>query len=224
MPTQARSAYGIALYMGDGVPLPGVAIASVTATAPVIVATASPHGIPVGGVDVVQITGVTGMTGVNGTWPVQATSINNLTLRGSIGGGSHTGGGVVVRLNTWHLVVSLTDVQDAGAVATLVDVSSHDGNGWSSRLPTFLAGNAIRVMYNLVPADYTHNAITGFPHLMVARVRRQWMLVFPTPSKDMWTFEGFVQSSRDAAPVAGALTAASVIEMTDAPLLALGTG
>ena len=218
MPTQAISAYGIELWLGDGVPLAPVAVLGGTPTTPIVLQT-DPHGIPTDGIDVVTVAGVVGLTGANGTWQVQAVDATHLRLRGSVGGGAYTSGGTVTPGNTYHMVACITDVQDAGIQAVLIDVSCHDGQGYVSRIPTFLNGNQIRVMYNLIPTDYTHNGITGFPELMISRARRHWILVFPDAAKSAWDFTAFVASNRDQAPVQGALTGTATLELVDAPNL-----
>jgi hypothetical protein len=211
MPTQAISAYGIQLWVGDGVALAPVAVTGATTAAPIVLTTAA-HGIPTGRVEVVTVAGVSGLTGANGTWQAQAVDATHLRLRGTTGTGTYTSGGTVTRTNTYHMVACITDLQDAGLMTTTIDVSCHDGNGYVSRIPTFLNGNTLRVNYNLIPADYTHTAATGFPFLMVSRARRSWIIVFPDPAKTAWNFIGFVTSNRDQAPVQGALTGTATIE------------
>lgn len=211
MPTQAISSYGIQLWVGDGVPLAGVAITGVTTATPLVVTTGSPHGIAVGHVEVVSITGVVGIN-ANGTWQAEALTATTLRLRGSAGVGTYTSGGTLVRTNTMHMVACITDLQDAGLMAVQVDASCHDGNGWVSRVPTFLNGNTLRVNYNLIPADYTHNGTTGLPFLMVSRARRQYIIVFPDAAHSAWSFIGWVTSQRDQAPVQGVLTGTATIE------------
>lgn len=217
MPTAAISAYGIQLWLGDGVPLAPVAVTGGTATTPIVL-TVPGHGIAVGNIDLVTVAGVAGLTGANGGWQVQATDATHLTLRGSVGGGAYTSGGTVTRNDTFHMVACITNLEDLGLMTTSIDVSCHDGNGWVSRIPTFINGNTLRVTYNLIPADITHNGMTGFPAIMVGRERRNYIVVFPDTAKSAWSFLGFVTSQRDQAPVQGALTGIATIE-TDGPMV-----
>jgi len=219
MATQAISSYGIQLRLGDGVALAGVAVSGATNATPIVLTTAA-HGIPVGDVDVMTVSGVGGNTGANGTWIVQSLSTTTVRLRGSVGNGAYTSGGTAVRNDTYTVVAELTNLEDAGLTTTLVDVSAHDStSGYASRIPTFLNGNTLRVSYNLVPAHATHNNVTGLEFLMRTRAQRRWLIVFPDAAKSAWRFTGFVASDRFQAPVAGALTGAASLEMTDAPIL-----
>lgn len=207
------------MRLGDGVALASVAVSGATNATPIVLTTAA-HGIPVGEVDVVTVAGVGGNTAANGTWVVQALSTTTVRLRGSVGNGAYTSGGTAVRTDTYTVVAELTNLEDAGITATLIDTSAHDGAGYASRIPTFLNGNALRVSYNLIPAHATHDNATGFEFLMRTRAQRHWLIVFPDAAKSAWRFTGFVAQDRFQAPVAGALTGQVTLEMSDAPLLA----
>lgn len=219
MTTRAISAYGVELRMGDGVSLASVAISNVSNTTPMVVTTAA-HGIPVGDVDLVAITGVTGTTAANGTWIVLALSPTTLRLRESVGNGAYAGGGTLTRLDTFTHIAEITDVQDAGLAATLIDVTSHDGGGYAARIPTFLMGNAVRINYNLVPSHPTHNVTTGLLHLAVGRISRHFLIVWPDAARTTWMLPAWVANNRSQAPVAGALTTQATLEIDGAPLFA----
>jgi hypothetical protein len=218
MPTQAISAYGIQLRLSDGVPLSALTINAATNTTPILVTTTAPHGIV--DVSVVTITGVLGNLGANGTFIVQQTSTTQLRLRGSVGTGAYTSGGSLVRTGTFATIAEVTNLRDIGLMATLVETSAHDGNGYASRIPTFLNGNTLGVDINLIPTNAAHNATTGLEFLSVNRIKRDWLVVFPDPLKWVARYTGYVVQHRTAAPVAGVLTSAINIEMDGAPLLA----
>jgi hypothetical protein len=218
MPTQALAAYGIALRLGDGVPLPGISVSAASNATPIIVTTGGAHGIA--DVDRVTIGGVSGNTGANGTWLAARVSATQLTLRGSVGNGAFISGGTLVRQETYATIAEMTNISDAGIQATLVETSAHDGNAWTSRVPTLLSGNMVRLDLNLVPTHPTHNPITGLEYLLLTKTRRSFLLVFPDVAKSAWWFQGFVTGHRVAGPVAGIVTAATTIEMIDVPILA----
>jgi hypothetical protein len=213
MPTQAIAAYGIQVRLGDGV-VPGVApIAGVTNTAPIAVATTVPHAIV--GVTMVTVAGVVGTTAANGTWIAEATGATTLLLRGSVGNGTYTGGGTVTIVSTFAVIAELTNLQDGGVIATLVEVSAHDGGLWTTRIPTLLSGNTLRLSINHVPAHPTHNPLTGLEYLLLTKQRRWFMLVFPDVGHTVWAFEAWVTDFKVTANVADALTAETMLTLTN---------
>lgn len=217
MTTQALSAYGIALRMGDGVAAGGVAVNSATNASPIIVGTPTAHGIV--DVSVVTVFGVLGNTAANGTWIAERVTATSLKLRGSAGNGGYTGGGALAQTDTFATIAEMKDITDAGIQATLVDASAHDGINWVSRVPTLLSGNTMRLSLNLVPSTPTHNPSTGLEFLLLTKARRRFLLVFPGLSKTAWLFTAFVTAHKVSAPVAGILTAETMLEVIDAPTL-----
>ena len=218
MPTQAISAFGIALRLGDGI----AAVLNITAATnatPIVVTTSAVHGI----VDVskVTVTNVAGNTGANGTWIAEAVTPTTARLRGSVGNGAYTSGGVFTLDSTYATIAEVTDIQDAGIMASVIDVSAHDGiGGWGSQIPTMLSNNSMRLVVNHVPEHPTHGTVTGLIHLMETRTRRPYLLVLPNATKTTWWFSGYCVGWRDQAPMAGALTAQVTFEFPDAPILA----
>jgi hypothetical protein len=184
------------------------------------VLTTAAHGIPIGDVDSVVVSGVTGITGANGVFVAQALTATTVRLRGSIGVGTYAGGGTMQRSDTYTVIAEITDIQDAGLSAALVETTAHDGDGYASRIPTFLSGNTMRIACNWIPAHPTHNATTGLMFLMGQRVTRRYMLVWPDANKTTWLMFAWVTEDRKSAPVAGALTSAIQLEIDGAPLLA----
>jgi hypothetical protein len=218
MPTQAISAFGIALRLGDGIPAV-LNITSATNTSPIVVTTAAVHGI----VDVskVTVTSVAGNTGANGTWIAEAVTPTTARLRGSVGNGAYTSGGVFTLDSTYATIAEVTDIQDAGIMASVINVSAHDGiGGWGSQIPTMLSNNSMRLVLNHVPDHATHDEVTGLLYLMENRIRRPYLLVLPNATKTTWWMSGWVTGWRDQAPVAGALTGQVTFEFDGAPILA----
>lgn len=219
MTTQAISAYGVQVRLGDGVALAPIGISAVSNTTPIDVITSVVHGIPVGQVDSVVIAGVT-PAAVNGTWIVQALDAGTLRLRGSVAAGVYGGGGTITRTDTYTVIAELTNIEDTGIMATLIETTAHDGSGYASRIPTFLSGNTMRLSLNWVPGHPTHDPLTGLMYLLGQRVTRHFMIVWPDAAKTAWFMNAWVVQDRKAAPVAGALTTSAALEVDGAPILA----
>jgi len=217
--TQAISSYGIQLRLGNGIALSPLTVIGATNATPIVITTNAAHGIPVNDVDVVTIAGVGGNTAANGTWIIQALSATTFRLRGSVGNANFTTGGTATRNDTYSLIAELTNLSDAGLSATLVDCSAHDGNNYTSRIPTFLNGNTMRVDINLIPTNVVHGSVSGLEYLSVHRITRNFLVVFPDAAKSAWKFTGYVTSHRSAAPVAGVLTSSINVEIDGAPIL-----
>ena len=188
-----------------------------TTTTPIVLTT-DPHLIPVGEVTTVVVASVTGLN-ANGVWIVQSLSATTVRLRLSVGVGAYGGGGTMQITDTYTTIAELTNVEDAGVSATLVETTAHDGNGYATRIPTFLSGNTMRLSLNWVPAHATHNATTGLTYLLGTRLTRRFMIVWPGATKPAWFFSAWVVQDRKAAPVAGALTTSASLEVDGAPML-----
>lgn len=218
MTTQAIAAYGIQLRLADGVPSGPAPITAATNTSPITLTTSVPHGVA--DVHTVTVAGVLGNTAANGTWIGERVGTNTIKLRGTAGSGAYTSGGTLIRTDSYAVIAELTNLVDVGIQATLVETSAHDGNNWTSRVPTLLSGNTVRLSLNLVPTAPTHNPTTGLEFLLRTKTRRGFLVVFPDVLKTTWWFSGWVTSHRVAGPVAGILTAQTTVEMVDVPILA----
>lgn len=179
MPTAAYSAYGTQVRIGDGIPLAPLTIVSATNATPIVVATSTPHGVPLGDVTYATITGVGGNTAANGSWVIEATTGTAFELRNSAGNGLYTSGGTLTIQSTFAYIAELTDVQGAGSTTDLVDTSAHDGSGYSSQIPTLKRTNQMQLSVNLVPGHPTHDEDTGLLSLYNSSVYRHWLLVLP---------------------------------------------
>jgi hypothetical protein len=199
MPTQARSAHGMALRLGDGVPPATITITGATNATPIIVLTSTAHGI----VDVSYgtVSGVGGNLGANGSWIVRRVDATHLELCGSAGTGAYTSGGTLVRTSAYATVAEVRNLNDAGFAIELVDVSAHDGAGWSVSIPILKRGKALRVDLNMVPADPTHDNVTGALALALATTKRPWMLVYPTVPRAAAYWEGWVSDHGTNFPI-----------------------
>ena len=218
MPTQAISAYGIQVRLGDGVALSALTISGATNATPIVVTTTTAHGIT--DVSYATVAGVGGNTAANGTWVVERVTTTTLKLRNSVGNGAYTSGGSLTPTDTFTVIAELTNAEDIGINATLVDVSAHDGNGWGSSLSVMLHGNRMRLSLNEIPSNPQHNAVTGLKFLAGSRIRRRMLIVLPDAGKtaSLWTVS--VAEYRTQAPVVGALTSTVALEVDGAPVFA----
>jgi hypothetical protein len=176
MPTSAYSAYGTEMRLSDGVAI-GVPITAATWTTPIVITTLTQHLIADVGYG--TVVGVLGNPAANGAWILEAVTPFTLRLRGSVGNGVYTSGGNLVLAGTFAPIAELRDVQDAGSRTDLIDVSSHDGDQYSSEIPTLKRTNTIRLDINYVVDHPTHNETTGLMALYETGERRDWLLVLP---------------------------------------------
>jgi hypothetical protein len=199
MPTQARSAHGMALRLGDGVALANLTVTGASNTTPISLLTSAPHGV----VDVQYgtVTGVLGNLGANGSWIVRRVDATHLELCGSIGTGAYASGGLLTLTSAYATVAEVRTINDAGFAIELADVSAHDGAGWSVSIPIIKRGKAMRVDLNMVPADPTHDNVTGMLALALATTKRPWMLVYPTVPRAAAYWEGWVSEHGTNFPI-----------------------
>jgi hypothetical protein len=177
MTTKAYSAYGTSLRVGDGTSLAALTITGATNATPIVVTTSAAHGV----VDVsyATVAGVLGNTAANGSWVVERVTTTTLLLRNSVGNAAYTSGGTLTKLSTFASIAELRNVEDAGSRTDLIDVSAHDGNGYSSEIPTLKRTNHMRLDVNLVVDNATHDEVTGLLALFNSKAYRHWLLVLP---------------------------------------------
>src|SRR5262245_5071473 len=214
MPTKAISAYGSQLRLSDGVPLAPLAVSGATNAAPIVVTTPA-HGIPVGEVTWVNVTGVGGNTAANGSWVAQAVTTTTLRLRGSSGNGAYTSGGTLTRRGTFTKIAELVNLTPIGLSFAMVDASSHDGSGWGTSIPTLKRGVDMRIEINLVPHHPTHDDLTGLVYLAVGKIRRDWLVVLPDAGKTTVAFAAWVTDHSTVTPIAGVLRSTPVLTIDE---------
>jgi Phage tail tube protein, TTP len=116
---------------------------------------------------------------------------------------------------TGTIVPEVTNLADIGMAFTMVDVSSHDSNGWSSSIPTLKRGKPITVEMSYIPSNATHQAL-----FLAAQTRAStaFSVTLPTTGNPEWTFNAFVGDiGIPAVPVDGALPL-RVILTPDGPM------
>jgi hypothetical protein len=189
----------MALRLGDGVALANQVIIGASNTTPIILIMQTPHGV----VDVTFVTvfGVLGNTGANGSWIARRVDADELELCRSVGTGAYSGGGLLTPTSSYATVAEVRTITDAGFAIEMADVSAHDGNGWGVSIPIIKRGKAMRVDLNMVPADPTHDNITGLLASALSEVKRPWMLVYPTVPRAAAAWEGWVSDHGTQFPI-----------------------
>lgn len=212
MATQALASYGTELRLGNGVSPLNLSISAATNAAPIVVTTTA-HGMVLGEVTWVNVTGVLGNTAANGTWVAQAVTTTTLRLRGSVGNGAYTSGGLLTVRDTFTKVAELVNLTPIGLSFNMVDASAHDGNGWGSSIPTFKRGVDMRVELNLVPSHPTHDKTTGMIFLALGKIRRDWLIVLPDAGKTTIAFQAWVSDHSTVTPFDGVLRSTPVLSI-----------
>jgi hypothetical protein len=110
--------------------------------------------------------------------------------------------GVQVKIGAL-VIAELRNATDIGMGFAMVDVSAHDGNGWSSNIPTLKRGKPITLELNYVPGNASHQALFTAAQ---NRASTAFSVVLPTAGNPTWTFNAFVGDiGIPATPVDGAL-------------------
>jgi hypothetical protein len=100
-------------------------------------------------------------------------------------------------------IPELVNLTDLGGQFGVAETSAHDGNGWTSRIPTLLDGGTIRATFNFVP---TNTQQVLLKTNMLARTSTAFRVLYPPAGSPMWTFNAFITSYRvPGAPVNGQL-------------------
>jgi hypothetical protein len=106
-------------------------------------------------------------------------------------------------------IPELTNATDIGMAFNMVDVSAHDGNGWSSSIPTLKRGKPITLEMNFVPGNAVHGSLFA---AALTRASTAVEIVLPTSGNPTWNFQAFVGDiGISAAPVDGALPLRAIL-------------
>lgn len=212
MATRAIAAYGTELRLSDGVVPQTLGILAATNTVPIVITTLL-HGYAAGDVTWLNVAGAVGNTGMNGSWVAQATTTTSFTLRGSVGNGVYTSGGIATPRGTFTRVAELVNITPIGITFNMIDASAHDGDGWGTSIPTMKRGVDARVEINLVPNHPTHDHLTGIQHLNLGKIRRDWLIVLPDADKSAVAFQAWVMDEGIVTPVEGVLRANPILSI-----------
>jgi len=121
--------------------------------------------------------------------------------------------GIQLRYGT-STVPEVTNLSDIGGQFTMVDVSAHDGNGWTSRIPTLLDGGVIRVLCNFVPNNAIQKSLRD---AMLARTSGAFSIIYPNAGPT-WTFNAFVMNYRIPSAAVNAALQVNIDLQVDGPI------
>ena len=96
--------------------------------------------------------------------------------------------GTIVKIAT-VTIPELRNATDIGMAFAMVDVSAHDGSGWSSMIPTLKRGKPITLELNYVPGNAAHQALFTAAQ---TRASTAFTVTLPTTGNPTWSFSAFV--------------------------------
>jgi hypothetical protein len=101
------------------------------------------------------------------------------------------------------VIPELRNASEIGMTFAMAEVTAHDGNGWSSSIPTLKRGSPITLDLNYVPGNAQHAALLTAAQ---NRTSTAFTVIFPTAGNPTWTFNAFVGTfTVPSVPVDGAL-------------------
>lgn len=136
-------------------------------------------------------------------------AINTLVKRGD--GGSP---------ETFTTTALVSSIQGLSLSAMVQDVTTHsNGTPWREKITTLLDAGELKFDLLFVPTDPTHSASAGLLSDMLARVKRNFKLVFPDPGATTWDFAAYVSKFDMQDPVDNVLKASVTLSATGQPTL-----
>ena len=116
--------------------------------------------------------------------------------------------GTIIKIAT-VTIPELRNATDIGMAFAMVDVSAHDGTGWSSNIPTLKRGKPITLELNYIPGHAAHQALFTAAQ---TRASTAFTVTLPTTGNPTWSFSAFVGDiGIPAVPVDGVLPLRVVI-------------
>ena len=110
--------------------------------------------------------------------------------------------GTVVKMSGTALP-ELRNATDIGTTFAMVDVSAHDGTGWSADIPTLKRGKPVTLEFNAVPSNATQQALWT---AALNRTSTPFQIILPTTGNPTFSFNAFVGDiGYPSTPVDGAL-------------------
>lgn len=118
-------------------------------------------------------------------------------------------------------IAEVTDITGPGLVQDPLDVTSHESPGaFREFVGGLLDGGEVTFTINYVPTAATQDASTGLLADMIARIVRNFQLIFPDVGTTTWSFSALVTSFEPAEPVDDRLSAEVTLKVTGQPTLA----
>jgi hypothetical protein len=86
-------------------------------------------------------------------------------------------------------IPELRNASDIGMAFAMAEVTAHDGNGWSSSIPTLKRGKPITLDINWVPSNAQHAALLAAAQ---NRASTAFVVIYPASGTPTWSFNAFV--------------------------------
>ncbi|KKL29023.1 hypothetical protein LCGC14_2369280 [marine sediment metagenome] len=109
-------------------------------------------------------------------------------------------------------VAEVTDISGPSMTLDPIDVTSHDSTAaYREFIGGLLDAGEVTLTINYVPTAGTHDATTGLIADMVARVVRNFQLVFPDSGTTTWSFAALITAFEPAEPIDDKLALTSLL-------------
>lgn len=122
-----------------------------------------------------------------------------------------------------EVFTTIAEVVDIGGpTMTLdpIDVTSHDSTAaYREFIGGLLDAGEVTLTINYVPTAATHDATTGLIADMVARVVRNFQLVFPDSGTTTWSISALITSFEPGEPIDDKLSADITLKLSGQPTL-----
>ena len=117
-------------------------------------------------------------------------------------------------------VAEVTDISGPSMTLDPIDVTSHDSTAaYREFIGGLLDAGEVTLTINYVPTAGTHDATTGLIADMVARVVRNFQLVFPDSGTTTWSFAALITAFEPAEPIDDKLAADVTLKLSGQPTL-----
>ena len=121
---------------------------------------------------------------------------------------------------SYTTIAEVTDIGGPSMSLDPIDVTSHDSiAAFREFIGGLLDAGEVTLTINYVPTAGTHDATTGLIADMVARVVRNFKLVFPDSGTTTWTFAALITAFESAEPIDDKLSADVTLKLSGQPTL-----
>lgn len=121
---------------------------------------------------------------------------------------------------SYTTIAEVTDIGGPSMSLDPIDVTSHDSTAaYREFIGGLLDAGEVTLTINYVPTAGTHDATTGLIADMVARVVRNFKLVFPDSGTTTWTFAALITAFESAEPIDDKLSADVTLKLSGQPTL-----